>query len=484
MKKKFKGWNRRKRIIALSFAVFALLYIASIVWHTFKPLPEGITYEGEMHSIENVEMIYDLTYAQDKKGKGMEHELRIFDEINEMIDEAEEFIVLDFFLFDNYNDEKTDFPEIVEELTEHLLAKKEEDPEFPIYFITDQVNSGYGSYENELLGSLRKAGVEIIYTALDPLRDSMPLYSGFYRLLFQWFENDGEGWLPNGISGEAQEMKLTSYAKLMNVKANHRKALITESEGIVSSANPHKASGFHGNMAFKVSGPVLNDMLEAEEAVSKMSGGPDLPRTDAAEQEGPYEAQYITERKILDTLLADIEKTRDGDKIWLAMFFISEREVIDALTDAAKRGVEVRMILDPNQNSFGKEKTGLPNRPVVHEMLAETDGEGMEVRWYNAVIGQFHTKTVMIETKEEMIISGGAANLTERALMDYNLENNIRITAPNDSGLAGEMNTYFNRLWDNEDALYTLDAEEYQNNMTFWQRGIYAFQKIFKLTTY
>lgn len=483
MKKRAENWSKRRRIVYSTAGLLALIYIGIIIWHTYKPLPPGISYAGEIHEVEEVEMFYDLSFAQDKEGTGMEHELRIFDEISNMIDRAEEFIVLDFFLFDNYNDQKTDFPAVAETLTNHLLKKKENDPELPIYFITDPLNQGYGSYESQLLETLEQAGVEVIVTDLDKLRDSTPLYSGFYRAFFQWFDTGGNGWIPNGMSSEAPDLSLASYLKMMNIKANHRKAIITEQEALVGSANPHNASGFHGNMAFKVSGPVLNDMLESEEAVSKMSGGPELPRADVKEQQGEYQVQYVTERKIFDALLQDFEKAKKGDRIRLAMFYVAESDILEALTEAANRGVEVQLILDPNQNAFGNEKTGLPNRPVVNEMLEESD-DGMQVRWYNTVIGQFHTKTIMIETAEETIISAGAANYTERALDNYNLENNIRIIAPNDSELTGNMNAYFDRLWNNEDALYTLDTEEYQDGFSFLQRGIYGFQKLFKLTTY
>nr|WP_316046911.1 hypothetical protein [Planococcus glaciei] len=180
----------------------------------------------------------------------------------------------------------------------------------PIYFITDPLNNGYGSYESQLLGTLEEAGVEVVYTDLDALRDSTPLYSGFYRVIFQWFDVDSRGWVPNGMSSDAPKLSVASYMEMMNIKANHRKALITEKEAIISSANPHNASGFHGNMAFKVSGPIINDMLEAEEAVAKFSGGPaELPRVEATEQQGEYAAQYLTERQIFDALLKDIEKS-------------------------------------------------------------------------------------------------------------------------------------------------------------------------------
>ncbi|MGI2327817.1 phospholipase D-like domain-containing protein [Planococcus sp. YIM B11945] len=482
-RKDYQNWSKRKKRTVGVLVVFIFLYIGIMLYHTYKPLPEGVAYEGKLHSVETVEMLYDLSFAQDKKGTDMKHELRIFDEINNMIDEAEEFVVVDFFLFDNYNDQKTDFPKVADALTDHLLAKKEKDPEFPVYFITDPVNKGYGSYESELFDRLKDAGVEVIYTDLKGLRDSVPIYSGAYRMLFQWFDFGDKGWIANGMSKEAPDMTLSSYLEMMNVKANHRKAAITEKEAIISSANPHDASGFHGNMAFKVSGPVINDMLTSEEAVSKLSGGPNLPRIQAKEQEGPYQVQYVTEKKILDALVGDIEKTKKGDQIWLAMFFVSETDILSALTDAANRGVNVHMILDPNENSFGNKKTGLPNRPAVNELIEESS-DHLQVRWYNAVIGQFHTKSIMIQTEEETYISGGAANYTERALENYNLENNIRIIAPNDSALTKDMTNYFDRLWENEDALYTLPTEEYQSNFSFFQRSIYGFQKLFKLTTY
>ena len=482
-KRKFQDWSKRRRIVMGSVGILAFLYITVIVWHTFKPLPEGISVAGDLHTAKQVEMIYDLSYAQDKEGAETESELRIFNEINDMIDQAEEFIVIDLFLFDNYNDQDMDFPAVAETLTDHLLDKKAGNPDMPIYFITDPLNYGYGSYENQFLGTLEDEGVEVITTDLDKLRDSTPLYSGFYRVIFQWFDAGGRGWVPNGMSSDAPDLTVSSYLKMMNIKANHRKAVITEKEALISSANPHNASGLHGNMAFKVSGPVVNDILEAEEAVSRLSGGPDLPRVEVAEQQGDYQVQYLTERKVLDALLADIEKTAEGDSIQLAMFYIAESSVVDALADAANRGVDVQLILDANENAFGTEKTGLPNRPVVHEMLADAD-DHLQVRWYNAVVGQFHTKSIMIQTEKETIVSGGSTNYTERAFNDYNLESNIRIVAPNDSDMIQDMEAYFDRLWNNKDALYTLETEEYQNDFTFWQRGIYGFQRLFKLTTY
>lgn len=483
VRKKKKPWSKRKRIVVGSLCAFAVVYIAVMLWHTYKPLPEGVSFKGDIHNTDSVEMITDLTYAQDQKGTSMVHENHIFEEVYNMIEEAEDFVVVDFFLVDGYYDEKEDFPKIADTLSSTLAQKKIDHPDMPIVFITDPLNKGYGSFESKWFKKMREAGVEIVYTDLDPLRDSTPVYSGIYRTFFQWFDFGGEGWIANAMASEAPKMTVASYLTLLNVKANHRKAVVTEKEAMVTSSNPHDASGFHGNIALKVTGPILNDILKSEEAVSLFSGGPKLPRVDTKESNGQYQVQYLTEKKILDALLEDLAATKKGDKIWLGMFFVSKRDIVNALIDAANRGVEVNMILDPNENSFGQEKSGLPNRPVVQEMVEDTKGK-LNIRWYNTVIGQYHTKAIWIQSDEHTIISSGSSNYTERTLDDYNLENNLKVVAPNDSELVIQMETYFERLWNNEDAMYTVELEEFQDGFTWWQRWIYTLQKFTKVTTY
>ncbi|HJF32229.1 MAG TPA: phospholipase D-like domain-containing protein, partial [Sporosarcina psychrophila] len=363
MKKNKKlGWSKRKRIIVMVLSVYALFYIGVILLNTYKKLPEGVSYEGDLHWTDEVEMFTDLTYAKNKEGDSTVHELAIFDEVYAMIDRAEQFIVLDYFLFDHYYDEDIEFPKIVQTMTKKLVEKKQNHPDMPIIFITDPLNTGYGSYETEWFTKMEDAGIEVIYTDLEPLRDSIPIYSGLYRSIFHWMDFEKTGWIANAMSSKAPKMTLASYITLLNVKANHRKTVVTDKEALVSSGNPHNASGFHGNVALKVKGDVLNDILEAEEAVVNFTNGGTLPRVEVEEQDGGnYAVQYLTEKKILDGLLGDIAKAQEGDTIRVGMFFIAKRDLVNALIDAANRGVDVKMILDPNENSFGNEKSGLPN---------------------------------------------------------------------------------------------------------------------------
>ena len=118
--------TKKKKIIIGSIGVLFPIYITTILWHTYKPLPPGISYEGKLHYTDDVQMITDLTYAKNEDGDDMQHELHIFKEVNQLIDDAEQFIVLDFFLFDHYSDEDIEFPENVETLTANLVKKRNE----------------------------------------------------------------------------------------------------------------------------------------------------------------------------------------------------------------------------------------------------------------------------------------------------------------------------------------------------------------------
>src|SRR5690625_7339113 len=95
-------------------------------------------------------------------------------------------------------------------------------------------------------------------SCLSDLRDSNTFYSPGWRLLFQAFGQKGTGWLPNALADEAPKMTARSYLELFNVKANHRKAVATEKNAIISSANPHNASGLASNIAFKISGDIIH----------------------------------------------------------------------------------------------------------------------------------------------------------------------------------------------------------------------------------
>ncbi|MNR06197.1 hypothetical protein D3C85_1222600 [compost metagenome] len=256
----------------------------------------------------------------------------------------------------------------------------------------------------------------------------------------------------------------------------------------------HNASAFHSNIAFEVQGDITGDVLASEQAVADFSGGGTLPKWNGTPASGPagssrsasapLQIRYLTEGKIYDYLLKSIKETGKGDTLWMGMFYLADTKVMNELVEAGHRGVQIRLILDPNQNAFGQEKIGLPNRPVAEELL-ERSGQEMQIRWYNTTKEQYHTKLLYIaKAKGPYIVMGGSANFTARNLDDLNLENDLWIAVPKGNKLTQDLDHYFNRIWYNEGAEYSLDFSAYHERSVWFKDVLYRLQKILGFTTY
>ncbi|GLB60778.1 phospholipase D family protein [Cytobacillus sp. NCCP-133] len=472
----------KKKMVWIPILSLVLILTATIIYQTNKALPDGLSYEGDIYSVENVQFLFDLNF-ENKDGKRVNEQL-IFPRIIEAIGEAEDFIVMDMFLFNSYHDGDKKYPDISGELTDALIAQKKDNPDMEITVITDRINSTYGSHSVPELEQLKENGIIVVFTALIPLRDSNPIYSAFWRVFLQWFGQGGEGWLPNPLAKNAPDVTFRSYLDLMNIKANHRKVFVTEKKGIITSGNPHNASGFHSNIAFEVNGPILADIVKTEQAVVDYSASRKLPsvKPGAKGSNSSIKAQVLTEGKIYKHVIKEINQANKGQTIWLGMFYLADREVVNALKEAADRAVKVKMILDPNQNAFGSEKAGLPNIPVAAE-FDKLGNENISIRWYNTGFEQYHPKLMYITGKENSVIIAGSANFTRRNLDDLNLETNLKIYGPEDSEVMRDVDGYFQKLWENKGAIYTHD---YQTNekLPALKYIIYRLQKLTQFTTY
>src|SRR5699024_4815128 len=324
--------------------------------------------------------------------------------------------------------------------------------------------------------------IEVVITNLDKLHDSNKPYTPIWRMLIKPLGYGNTGWLPNPFASDAPKMSLRSYLTLFNVKANHRKAIVSEKNAIIQSANTHNESGFASNIAFKVSGNIIRDIVEAEQAIIGYSGGKTKIQPPKVEKSsGDMTVQYITEGEILKKFVTAIEEAEKNDRIWVGMFYIANRSILDALEDASDRGVDIRLILDANKNAFGNNKAGLPNVPIANELHGH---DNVTIRWYESGEDQFHTKLLFVEKESENIIIGGSANHTTRNLDDLNLENNLNIIAAKDSEVSQDVKTYFERLWGNKDGNFTSNYETNEDALTPMLRLTYWVQKMTGLTTY
>lgn len=485
-----KKVNFKKRYLLL--LLFSVAVLFSIYGYN-KSIPVGLSYEGQEHTTFDVDFLYDLTYLKDGKRNS---EQVIFENIIKTIEEAEQFIVIDMFLFNDDYDKPAQYPGLTEQLTTALVAKQKANPEMEITFITDEMNSFYGSYSTKYIDQLVASGVNVVYTDLNKLRDSNPAYSGFYRAFISWIGDFEKGWLPNPFSEDSPKVDLRSYAKLLNFKANHRKVIATEKQAIITSANPHDASGYHSNIAFAVKGNITQDIVNSENSVAVMSdemfephavavmASTEIDYNDlkAINQGGSVKASLITEGKIKKHILQVLNETDKGDEIKLGMFYLSDRDVIQSLLDAVKREVSIQIILDPNKDAFGMEKNGIPNRPVASELIEKSNGK-IKLRWYDTNGEQYHTKLLFVKMEEESVLIGGSSNFTKRNIDDFNLEADVKITADNDHEIVKEVESYFNRIWKNEDGVYTAGFEKYKDDslVKYW---VYRFQEWSGLSTF
>lgn len=450
----------RKRWIA--WALLAL-WAGVGVWNTTKPMPPGTDVSTDPVRVpaSEVQFLYDLTRADPQKPDEQIYEQRIFDEVFRIVDESRSFVVADFFLLNELMGAAgAAHRPLSRELADHLLARKQAVPDLQVLLLTDPINDVYGGAPSPLLAELRKAGIDVVVTDLEHLRDSNALYSSVWRMLLQWWGNSASGGgMSNPFTSDGAKITLRTWFALLNFKANHRKLIVADREdgtltALVTSANPHDASSGHSNVALRFSGALAEDIVGSEMAIARFSGWRGHIYAAGAESTAPSDPQsvalsFITEAAIQRHLLEAISAARNGDSVSIATFYLSDRNVLNALLDAAKRGVNVRVILDPNRDAFGRQKDGVPNRPVANELVTQSS-ERIQVRWYRTHGEQFHTKIAMVRRGDRFIASLGSANLTRRNVGNYNLEANIALETGAESPLAIEMLSYFDRLWSND----------------------------------
>lgn len=497
-KNKRKFWRVARKFFYL--LLFFLIIIG--FWNSrFKSLPTGISHKSIPYLVNesDLDFLYDLTY-QNSKGERI-IEQQIFDRIFKIIDEAQEYILIDMFLFNDYMGgiSQEPFRDIYSELTQKLIQKKRQNEKIKIDLITDPINRVYGGAHLELFTKLEDFEINLIETNLVDLRDSNPIYSAPWRFFIQPFGRSSTGsWLTNPFDRDADKVGLRNWLELINFKANHRKVLVADNQGamisLVTSANPHGGSSAHSNVALEVKGDFWREVYWSELAVAKMSGK-DLSWNDewrrsfkegsvkTSKGEGKIKIGLITEGQIKKTLIEKVNQLEVDDQIWIAMFYMSDRKVADALIEASRRGVKLRLILDPNKDAFGYKKGGIPNRQVANKLIKKSNN-AIEVRWYLTSGEQFHSKFILLQKKDSALAIMGSANLTRRNIDDFNLETNFWLEMTNESEIFSEMDHYFNRIWNNQDGnLYTGDYSKYGENV-WWKNWAYHFQEFSGLSSF
>ena len=466
--------RRWTRALAAAVVLLTIVYLVTATWHLFKPLPEGLNLATPWRPATTVSFHADSTWL-DSEGR-QQSDTQIFEAAFDMIERADSLIVTDFFLVNRFAGRAGDgYRPLSDQLVEAMTTERQSHSKLEAALITDPFNDLYDGVEQPLFAELEKAGIQVIETDLRRLRDSNPAWSALWRICCQWFGNGHDGgWLPNPV-GDG-EVTLRTYLTLLNFKANHRKTLVVDGESgpeaLVTSANPHDASSRHDNIAFSFNGPAVAELLETESSVVAFSTG---HRPDWAENmTGPIGAvtarvRVLTEAAIRDAALDMIKTAGEDDSLDLLMFYLSHRQIIEALVNAHKRGVDLRVLLDPNEDAFGRKKNGVPNRQVAWELHRA----GVPVRWCNTRGEQCHGKMLVLRPASGPIdVLAGSANFTRRNLDNFNLETNVQVQASANAAVMQSVTAFFEERWSNRpDRTHSLDYEHYADHsrLRYWQ---------------
>ena len=491
------GRSWRRWIVRVLFLI-VVWWLCAILLTQFIPPPSSVGFTGPERSSLSPQFLYDDSWLDDAGTRHVEQS--IFDGLFASIDAARRFIYLDLFLF---NDWQGPVPELTRalsaELTDHLVRASQREHPPRIVLVTDPINTVYGGARSHHLDALREAGVEVVMTDLVELQDSNVIWSSLWRWFVRPFGNTSEAdTLANPMTDG--RVSLRSWLALLNFKANHRKLAIFDNpefgrlEAMVMSANPHDGSSAHRNLALQVHGVVVHDLLLAERQVPGLANNANalvmideminfarkVTELTSSTSEHTPRIAVINESAIRRSVLDALGELDSGDAVNLEMFYLAERRIVTALTDAAERGVSVRVLLDINSDAFGRAKNGVPNRPVAAELVQHgvevrwcaTDGEQCHAKWFHARNGDMHT------------VVTGSGNFTRRNLADFNLESNLVFRAPSDDPTLLAMLDRFERHWYNVPGrTYSSDYEDHADS-SLWLRVQYRLMEATGLGTF
>jgi cardiolipin synthase len=228
-------------------------------------------------------------------------------------------------------------------------------------------------------------------------------------------------------------------------RRSHRKILVVDSVvGFTGGLNIADAwlppeqggQGWRDDMV-KVEGAVVGELVECFVAAWRSQGGETLRRERRArptaivgEQRVRVLGQYPARnrREIADAYLWHIYRARR--RVWIASsYFLPDRSVVRALVRAARRGVDVRIIVP-----------GVSDVEIVRLASRAMWGRLMRagVRLYEWHLSTLHSKTAVIDSRWSTV---GTFNLDYRSLF-MNWEVNVAVL---DRGFAGAVEASFRR---------------------------------------
>lgn len=198
------------------------------------------------------------------------------------------------------------------------------------------------------------------------------------------------------------------------LKLAHDKLLLIDGvRAFNGGMNLHSSALGNHDAVIEVTGPAARPASVVFEHDWHMAGGQAsaVPAPTAALAEWPERMRYritrpgcANQHALLLELLAQAR-----ERVWLQMFYVTDTPLIAALVAARQRGVDVRVLQDPNEFSLGLHLAGAPNIAYTAKLV----DAGVPLRLYRSRPGgQMHQKSLLVDDRWVVV---GATNWTRQS---------------------------------------------------------------------
>jgi PLD-like domain len=486
-------------LLRLLVAALLLAWAAIALWQSHKRLPPGLHITGNWHSMPASELRFlrDLT-AADATGAPL-NERQINAELLRMIAQARDFLVLDTGLFGDLpaagpgaSRLRAAAP-VAAALADALLQARQQQPGLQVLLLIDpasaQLHVGPPTLER-----LREAGVAVVPVDVGRLRAPNAAFAGLWQLCCRWWSPiAAEGVWPNPLGVGPPGVSIGLWGRTPGYQRSHRQLLIADDgagglAGLIFSRPLNAEASLHTAVALHIAGEALEPLLESEFVVAQFSGwsggGAMQERSQrlierqrrslaSAAAVDAVQARVVSEVQIAEALVQRLNAAGSHDSIEIAALYLSQRDLVRALIDAAWRGATVRVLLDPGKDGYGYRRSGLPNRQVASELVAASDG-AVRVRWYRTHGEQFSPGIVLIRSAGRAWLMVGTAELSRRDLDDFNLAAAFIAELPGTAPAGNDALSWFDAVWYNRAAggtEYSSDVDVYADasQLDYWQ---------------
>jgi cardiolipin synthase len=224
-----------------------------------------------------------------------------------------------------------------------------------------------------------------------------------------------------------------------STRIDHVKLLIVDNKSVLMGGmNYDQHSPMNVDSDVFMQGPVVGQAQDFFQNDWKLSGGKGMPglKTPKPMPDANADVRLLgtePDRKDINTALQ--ENIKNAKKsIFMEAFALADKDTIQNLKDAKGRGVDVKVLLDPNKPVF------FVNKKSANELKEA----GVDVRWLNVDIDKrekLHSKLAMFDDDKVMI---GSANFTKQGL-DVNHEIDADIKSKEVNNAFTKM---FNEHWE------------------------------------